>query len=236
MERAEQRALEQFPEESPVRSANITEEDRYRWAFIQGYKQAEKDIFDDLFTKGNVVPKADVVEYAFELYDNYVNMLVESFSNIAKNFRGMSEMAETGPNRMYFRAKAEAFEEFVERIQKENDLIKQDYNYGDREQIYREFKMKKNLDVDYMIDENKYRGTRKFDKLMKFKSKLADLLEHYSYKAFECGVLYSQLSKKEPPRKMAQIVEQMLREIHVLEEDKVDEDVIDDGFGHGIGC
>jgi hypothetical protein len=236
MERAEQRALEQFPEESPVRSANITDEDRLRWAFIQGYQRAEKDIFDDLFTKGNVVPKADVVDYAFELYDNYVNMLVESLSNIAKNFRGMSEMAETSPNRLYFRAKAEAFEEFVERIQKENDLIKQEYNYGDREEIYRKFKMKKNFDVDYMIDENKYRGTRKFDKLMKFKGKLADLLEHYSYKAFECGVLYNELSKKEPPQKIAQTIEQMLREIHILEEDKVDEDVIDDGYGHGIGC
>lgn len=236
MTRAEERALEQFPEESPVRSANITDEDRLRWAFIQGYQRAEKDIFDDLFTKGNVIPKAEVVDYAFSLYDKYVNILVESLSNIAKNFRGMAWYAETGKDEFYFKAKAEAFEEFVERIKKENDIIKQEYRYGDRDRIYMKFKQKKNDVVDSLIPDYKYRGTRKYDKILKFKGKIADLLESLLYKAFECGVRYNELGKKVPQREMALITEQMLREIHVWPEDEVDEDVVDDGYGHGIGC
>ena len=36
MRKSEQRAFEKFPETSPIRTANVTEEDRLRWAYIQG--------------------------------------------------------------------------------------------------------------------------------------------------------------------------------------------------------
>ena len=49
MRKSEQRAFEKFPETSPIRTANVTETDRYRWAYIQGYEQAEMDKNEEIY-------------------------------------------------------------------------------------------------------------------------------------------------------------------------------------------
>ena len=239
MTRAEERALEQFPETSPVRSADITDDDRLRWAFIRGYQQAEIDVHEDMFNDEKVMPREKAVEYAFELFGQYVDILVQSLSTIAKNYRGMSCTANTMPMQAYAKAKAEAFEEFVERIKKEYDILMQPIRYGDKYEIYNAIKKKKNFDLDGIIPENKYRGTKTFDKLLRFKGKIADLLELYAYKAFEHGALFYKLqneSKLSGFKAKEQVLEEMSNELHLPGDYVVDEDVVDDGYGHGIGC
>ena len=54
-------------------------------------------------------------------------------------------------------------------------------------------KMWKNLDVDTLLNEDKYRGRNDFHKLMVFKSKLADMLEHYACASFDLGVKYKEM-------------------------------------------
>ena len=84
MRKSEQRAFEKFPETSPIRTANVTETDRYRWAYIQGYEQAEKDKNEEIYNDKTVLPKAEAVKFAFDLFDQFAKELITALGNTAK--------------------------------------------------------------------------------------------------------------------------------------------------------
>lgn len=186
MRKSEQRALEKFPEPSPIRTANVTEEDRYRWVYIQGYEQAEKDKNEEIYNSQTVLPKAEAVKFAFDLFDQFAKELITALGNTAKNKKGAGCNYE-----------GDVFDEIKDRIYKEYTLIMQPIEYNwPIDEIFSKMKMSKNLDVDTLINEDKYRGRNDFHKLMVFKSKLADMLEHYACSSFDLGVKYKEMKDK----------------------------------------
>ncbi len=64
------------------------------------------------------------------------------------------------------------------------------------DEIFSKMKISKNDDVDTLLNEDKYRGRNDYHKLMMFKSKLADMLEHYACSSFDLGVRYKEMKDK----------------------------------------
>lgn len=202
MRKSEQRALEKFPEPSPVRTANVTEEDRLRWAYIEGYEQAEKDKNEEIYNDKTVLPKAEAVKFAFDLFDQFAKELITALVNTAimKRAAVMQNMMSPNANMKELakiEAEADAFDEIKDRIIKEYTLIMQpiEYNWS-IDEIFSKMKMWKNLDVDTLLNEDKYRGRNDYHKLMVFKGKLADMLEHYACSSFDLGVRYKEMKDK----------------------------------------
>jgi hypothetical protein len=209
MRKSEQRAFEKFPESSPIRSANVTEEDRLRWAYIQGYEQAEKDKNEEIYNDKTVLPKAEAVKFAFNLFDQFAKELITALGNTAKNKKCAARNIEmnaalggtwNGEKMMEVRNldyEGDVFNEIKDRIHKEYTLIMQPIEYNwPIDEIFSKMKMSKNVDVDTLINENKYRGRNDFHKLMVFKGKLADILEHYACSSFDLGVKYKEMKDK----------------------------------------
>ena len=181
MRKSEQRAFEKFPETSPIRTANVTEEDRLRWAYIQGYEQAEMDKNEEIYNDKTVLPKAEAVKFAFDLFDQFAKELITALGNTAKN-------------RGHVPQDANPIVEIKDRILKEYALIMHPIEYNwPIDEIYNKMKISKNDDVDTLINEDKYRGRNDYHKLMVFKSKLADMLEHYACASFDLGVKYKEM-------------------------------------------
>jgi hypothetical protein len=184
MRKSEQRAFEKFPETSPIRTANVTETDRYRWAYIQGYEQAEMDKNEEIYNDKTVLPKAEAVKFAFDLFDQFAKELITALGNTSK-YRG------------HVPQDANPFVEIKDRIIKEYTSIMQSIEYNwPIDEIYNEMKMSKNLDVDTLLNEDKYRGRNDYHRLMVFKGKLADMLEHYACSSFDLGVKYKEMKDK----------------------------------------
>ena len=183
MRKSEQRAFEKFPERSPLRTANITEEDKLRQLYIEAYEQAEKDKNEEIYNNKTVLPKAEAVKFAFDLFDQFAKELITALGNTAKNKKG------AGCNYEGY-----VFDEIKDRIIKEYTLIMQpiEYNWS-IDEIFSKMKMWKNLDVDTLLNEDKYRGRLDYQRIMKFKSKLADMLEHYACSSFDLGVKYKEM-------------------------------------------
>lgn len=205
MRKSEQRAFENFPETSPIRTANVTEMDRYRWAYIQGYEQAEKDKNEEIYNDKTVLPKAEAVKFAFDLFDQFAKELITALGNTAKMKRAaviqnMMSPVFTNANMKELakiEAEADAFDEIKDRIIKEYTLIMQPIEYNRPiDEIFSEMKRWKNLDVDTLINEDKYRGRNDYHRLMVFKGKLADMLEHYACSSFDLGVKYKEMKDK----------------------------------------
>jgi hypothetical protein len=209
MRKSEQRAFEKFPESSPIRSANVTEEDRLRWAYIQGYEQAEKDKNEEIYNDKTVLPKAEAVKFAFNLFDQFAKELITALGNTAKNKKCAARNIEmnaalggtwNGEKMMEVRNldyEGDVFNEIKDRIHKEYTSIMQPIEYNwPIDEIFSKMKMSKNVDVDTLINENKYRGRNDFHKLMVFKGKLADMLEHYACSSFDLGVKYKEMKDK----------------------------------------
>ena len=199
MRKSEQRAFEKFPETSPIRTANVTEEDRYRCVYIQGYEQAEKDKNEEIYNSQTVLPKAEAVKFAFDLFDQFAKELITALGNTAKNKMGAAMSLRFSDNRKYneLLAQANAFDEIKDKIYKEYTLIMQPTESSwSIDEIFSKMKMSKNLDVDTLLNEDKYRGKYDYHKLMMFKSKLADMLEHYACSSFDLGVKYKEMKDK----------------------------------------
>lgn len=209
MRKSEQRALEKFPEASPIRTANVTEEDRYRWAYIQGYEQAEKDKNEEIYHDKTVLPKAEAVKFAFDLFDQFAKELITALGNTAKNKKDAARSIEmnaalggtwNSEKLMQVRNleyEGDVFNEIKDRIHKEYILIMRPIeNNWPIDEIFSKMKMWKNLDVDTLINEDKYRGKNDFHRLMVFKSKLANMLEHYACSSFDLGVRYKEMKDK----------------------------------------
>lgn len=209
MRKSEQRAFEKFPETSPIRTANVTETDRYRWAYIQGYEQAEMDKNEEIYNDKTVLPKAEAVKFAFDLFDQFAKELITALGNTAKNKKGAARNIElnaalngTWNSEKMLQVRnleyeGDVFNAIKDRINKEYILIMQPIeNNWPIDEIFSKMKRSKNLDVDTLINEDKYRGRNDYHKLMVFKSKLADMLEHYACSSFDLGVKYQEMKDK----------------------------------------
>lgn len=210
MRKSEQRAFEEFPEPSEIRTGKIIDEDRLRQAYIQGYEQAERDINEELYNNDGVITKADAAQYAFSLYERFAKELITALGNTAKNKKAAARNIElnaalggtwNGEKMLQVRNidyEGDMFNEIKDRIIKEHRLIMQPIdNHWPIDEVYREIKFSKNLDVDILINEDKYRGRNDFHKLMVFKGKLADMLEHYACTSFDLGYKLSEMENQD---------------------------------------
>ena len=209
MRKSEQRAFERFPETSPIRTANVTEMGRYRWAYIEGYEQAEKDKNEEIYNGKTVLPKAEAVKFAFDLFDQFAKELITALGNTAENKKGAARNIEMNAvlggtwndeKMMQVRNleyEGDVFNEIKDRIHKDYALIMQPIEYNwPIDEIYNKMKISKNDDVDTLINEDKYRGRNDYHRLMVFKGKLADMLEHYACSSFDLGVKYKEMKDK----------------------------------------
>ena len=129
-------------------------------------------------------------ELAEKLYEDFFNELMTALRNSVKNFESAMWSTRDVNAISYYQGKIHAFKEISERLVKEYNLVLNNelrYN-GNCERILQEIKNRKNLEVDCLIPEYKYRGSRFYDLAMRFKGKLADLLEAFSSKAFLLGL------------------------------------------------
>ena len=149
-----------------------------------------------------MLPKAEAVKFAFDLFDQFAKELITALGNTAKNKRGAARQAMMSA--VFSNAdmkevakleyQAETFDEIKDRIIKEYGLIMQpiEYNWS-IEEIFNKMKISKNLDVDNLLNEDKYRGRNDYHRLKVFKGKLADMLEHYACSSFDLGVKYKEM-------------------------------------------
>lgn len=209
MKKSEQRAFEEFPETSENRTGTVIGEDYLRQAYIYGYEQAEKDKNEEIYNNKTVLPKAEAVKFAFDLFDQFAKELITALGNTAKNKKDAARNIElnaalggtwNSEKLMQVRNldyEGDVFNEIKDRILKEYALIRQpiEYNWS-IDEIYRKIKISKNIDVDTLLNEDKYRGRNDYHRLMVFKGKLADMLEHYACSSFDLGVKYKEMKDK----------------------------------------
>ena len=205
MTKAEEKAMDAYPLVPAFGEQDMKEREWIRYGYVKGYEQAEKDKNEEIYNNKTVLPKAEAVKFAFDLFDQFAKELITALGNTAKMKRAaviqnmmpafftntnLKELAKT-------EAEADAFDEIKDRIIKEYTLIMQpiEYNWS-IDEIFSKMKMSKNLDADTLINEDKYRGRNDFHKLMVFKSKLADMLEHYACSSFDLGVRYQGMKDK----------------------------------------
>ena len=205
MTKVEEKAMAAYPLIPAFGEQDMKERELIRYGYIQGYEQAEKDKNEEIYNDKTVLPKAEAVKFAFDLFDQFAKELIMALGNTAKNKRDavrqtMMSAVFTNANMKELakiEAEADAFDEIKDRIIKEYTLIMQpiEYNYP-IDEIFSEMKMSKNDDVDTLLNEGKYRGRNDYHKLMVFKSKLADMLEHYACSSFDLGVKYKEMKDK----------------------------------------
>lgn len=201
MRKSEQRAMDAYPLVPAFGEQDMKERELIRYGYIQGYEQAEKDKNEEIYNDKTVLPKAEAVKFAFDLFDQFAKELITALGNTAKLKRNtVRQTVFTNANMKELakiEAEADAFDEIKDRIIKEYTLIMQpiEYNYP-IDEIFSEMKISKNDDVDTLLNEGKYRGRNDYHKLMVFKSKLADMLEHYACSSFDLGVKYKEMKDK----------------------------------------
>jgi hypothetical protein len=205
MRKGEQKAMDAYPLVPAFGEQDMKERELIRYGYIQGYEQAEKDKNEEIYNDKTVLPKAEAVKFAFNLFDQFAKELITALGNTAKMKRAavrqsMMSAVFTNANMKELakiEAEADAIDEIKDRIIKEYTLIMQpiEYNWS-IDEIFSEMKIWKNLDVDTLINEDKYRGRNDYHKLMVFKGKLADMLEHYACSSFDLGVKYKEMKDK----------------------------------------
>lgn len=134
-----------------------------------------------------------VAKLSLTMYDMFFNELTTAMGNTLHWWR-QGQFSPSEGQTLYYQGKVDAYREFLDRLEKERDLAKNSLEYcvayEDKDAIARSIKFHKNLEVDNLIPEEKYRGTREFDKILRFKGKIADLLEGYAHEGFQLGVRY----------------------------------------------
>lgn len=117
---------------------------------------------------------------AHDMYELFVSELKTALRNIATtNKYGMLTMPDMG---QYCKGKVDAYEEILERIEKEYDLAKK--KYLPNEDTAKFIHYFKNLEANKLIPEDKVRGNRM--EMMK-RGKIADALEEAFYTGFSLG-------------------------------------------------
>ena len=135
------------------------------------------------------------VELAEKLYENFFNELMTAIRNSVKNFESAKWSTCDGNAIAYYQGKMHAFKEISERLEKEYRLVLNNFNYDSVcYKMIDEIKCRTDKELDKVIPENKYRGT-KFGHILK--GKLANLLEGYCSEGFRLGVIFGKNDKKE---------------------------------------
>ena len=150
--------------------------------------------------------KREATILALEMYDTFASELLTALKNLKsiKDALCFKSVMESSPQeRSYYEGQKDALEEVVDRIGKEYYLAKQkaDY-YKYDEQVFKEIRFSKNMDVDKVINENSIRGRYQYPKVHRFKGKLADLLEAYGVQGFILGEKYRYAKNVEVERKL----------------------------------
>ena len=138
-----------------------------------------------------------IVKLALDMYDDFFNQLTTALFNTKKNW----EWAQFSPQHgacQYNQGRIDAFKEFLERLEKERDLAKQEYqnvvDFGHFAKVHKDIKFHKNLEVDSLLPDEKYRGKPlEYAKIQRLKARIADLLEGYAVEGFKTGVRYMKM-------------------------------------------
>jgi hypothetical protein len=141
--------------------------------------------------------KAEGVHLALNMYDNFFKELVTALTNI----KGIKEAIATRAmlndypkETSYYNGQVNAFQEVLERLEKEHTLARQpvvNYLNGMPLSVYKTLKDEKNAAAEKLIPDDKYRGTKEYWEMMKFRGKIADLFEGFMGRGFELGVKYA---------------------------------------------
>lgn len=180
-------------------------------AFIRGvewdseWKKRDRDEWKE---KERTLFELFAVKLAIAVYDRFFNELMTSFTNIIRNLNGARFQVPSAASQSYFTGKMQAFQEIAERIQKEYGLSRSSLDYylkkygdivKDRKfscmtfQELDEIRMRKNDDVDKMLDANVYKGTQVYDYIERVKARIANHLEDYASEGFRLGMLFRAL-------------------------------------------
>ena len=137
---------------------------------------------------------------AIEMYEKFVRELVTALFNTKMFAVKAYEFSCDSIEQKILRARIDAFEEILERIEKERDLARQELDYAvatdDYTKISQSICFHKNLDVENLLPEDKFRGRRDWWEVHRFKGKIANLLEGYAQKGFNLGVRYDRFRMK----------------------------------------
>lgn len=153
-----------------------------------------KELPDERFDK----PAAErdeikVAKLSLTMYDMFFNELTTAMGNTLQWWR-LAQFSPSEGQTLYYQGKVDAFKEFLDRLEKERDLTKSSLEYGvlheDMCTIARSIKFHKNMEVDDLLPDNKYRGTREYNRIQQLKGKIANLLEGYAHQGFQLGVRY----------------------------------------------
>ena len=138
---------------------------------------------------------AKVAKLAIDLYEQFYTELVTALYNTVLNWKAAAITSPDPQISARAQGRCEAYEMFLERIKKEHDLAKADLEHlietDETKNVSDSIKFSKNLEVDSMIPDDKYRGTRDYWRIMKLKGRIADLLESYGEIGFRTGVRYA---------------------------------------------
>lgn len=148
--------------------------------------------------KTNMMTEEDakVVKLALDMYDDFFNQLTTAISNTLKNWTGAMLYAEDPRTGLYMRGKVDAFKEFLDRLEKERDLAKQEYqallDHEEFRSVHESIHFHKNNEVDKLLPNDKYRGRGPLEWQIfhRFKGRIADLLEGYAQEGFNTGIRY----------------------------------------------
>jgi len=134
-----------------------------------------------------------VAKLSLTMYDMFFNELTTAMGNTLHWWRQAQFSLSEGQT-IYYQGKVDAYREFLDRLEKERDLAKSSLEYcvayEDKDYIARSIKFHKNIEVDDLLPDDKYRGTREYNRIQQLKGKIANLLEGYAHQGFQLGVRY----------------------------------------------
>ena len=132
---------------------------------------------------------------AIEMYEGFVQELSTALFNTVKFARHAYDCSESSLDQRCLEARIEAFEEIIERVDKERQLARQELDYAissdDFYHISESIAFHKNLDCENLMPDNEMRGRPDFLKKLRFRGRIADLLEGYAQEGFNLGVRYT---------------------------------------------
>lgn len=135
-----------------------------------------------------------IAKLALDMYDDFFNQLTTAVVNTLGNWKGAMKYIQDPKIGAYMQGKVDAFKEFFDRLEKERDLAKQDcealVSFEELRKMHESIGFHKNLEVDELFPDDKFRGSPEYWKIQKLKGKIADLLEAYAQEGFNAGVRY----------------------------------------------
>lgn len=147
-----------------------------------------------------IFQKANGVKLALDMYDNFFEELMTVLTNI-RGFKmaiaARSSIEGSSIDDSYYRGQADAFGEIIERLEKEYMLARQPVTNvmnGMPMSVYKTLEEEKNSAAERLIPDNKYRGSIEYWPMMKFRGKIADLLEGFAAQGYEIGLKHAAIN------------------------------------------